>query len=125
MLMTLKRLALSFTLVLAFAAVEAGTADADFLNDIKQGARQVGRAVGEGVEDAGDAIGRGARRLGRELERGYCRVTEDRDCRVNSSVGRDKKGTYAYDPKNPQKKYRGDEEDPNASERDKQLSKFA
>ena len=125
MRMTLKRLALCFTLLLAFSAVEAGTANADFLNDVKRGARKVGRAIGEGVEDAGDAVGRGARRLGRDLERGYCRLTEDDDCRVNSSVARDKKGTYAYDPKNPKQKYRGDESDPKANERDKQLSKFA
>ncbi|MGE3875350.1 MAG: hypothetical protein AB7F74_20545, partial [Parvibaculaceae bacterium] len=75
--------------------------------------------------DAGDAIGRGARKVGRDMEKGYCRLTENRNCRVNSSVARDKKGTYAYDPKNPKKKYRGDETDPKETERDKQLSKFA
>ncbi|MGE0007995.1 MAG: hypothetical protein AB7S92_20740 [Parvibaculaceae bacterium] len=134
--MTLERLALCFTLLLVFPAVDVGAAKADFLNDVKRGARKtgqaiergakkVGRAVGEGVEDAGDAIGRGARKLGRDMERGYCRVTEDRDCRVNGSVGRDRKGTYAYDPKNPKKKYRGDETDPRASDRDRQLSRFA
>jgi hypothetical protein len=58
------------------------------------------------------------------MERGYCRLSKDSGCRVNSSVGRDKKGTYAYDPKT-KKKYRGDETDPKATERDKQLSKFA
>ena len=123
--MTLKRLALCFTLLISFPAVEIGSAQADFLTDIKRGARKVGRAIGEGVEDAGDAVERGARRLGRDLERGYCDLTEDSDCRVNSGVRRDKKGTYAYDPKNPKKRYRGDETDPQTTERDKQLSKFA
>jgi hypothetical protein len=119
--MTLKRLALCFTLLVVFSAVEAAPLKADLLGGIKK----AGRAIGEGVEDAGQAIGRGARKLGRDMERGYCRLTKDRDCRVNSNVARDKKGTYAYDPKNPKKKYRGDETDPKATERDKQLSKFA
>lgn len=123
--MTLKRLALCFPLLLAFSAAEVGPANADFLNDVKRGASQVGRAIGEGVEDAGNAIGRGARKLGRDMERGYCKLSENRKCRVNSSVGRDKKGTYAYDPKNPKKKYRGDDTDPKATDRDKELSKFA
>jgi hypothetical protein len=123
--MTIKRLAFCFSLLLAFSTVNVGSVNADLLTDIKKGARKVGRAIGEGVEDAGHAVGRGARKLGGDLERGYCNLTEDKDCRVNSSVGRDKKGTYAYDPKNPKKKYRGDETDPSGTDRDKELSKFA
>lgn len=123
--MTLKRLALCFALLPAFLAVEVGTANADLLTDIQRGAKKVGRAIGEGVDDAGQAMGRGARKLGRDMETGYCRLTEDRNCRVNSNVGRDKKGSYAYDPKNPKKKYRGDETDPKTTDRDKELSKFA
>jgi hypothetical protein len=118
-LMTLKRLALCFTLFAAFSAFEVAPLKADLLGGIKK----AGRAIGEGVEDAGQAIGRGARKLGRDMERSYCRLSKD--CRVNSSVARDKKGTYAYDPKNPKKKYRGDETDPKETDRDKQLSKFA
>jgi hypothetical protein len=112
--MTLKRLALCFTLLVAFSAAQVQTAHADLFNDFKRGALRVG-----------GAMERGARKLGRDMERGYCRLTEARDCRVNSSVARDKKGPYAYDPKNPKKKYRGDETDPKDTERDKQLSKFA
>jgi hypothetical protein len=117
--MTLKRLALGFALLFSFSAVEVGPVKADLIGGIKQ----VGRAIGEGVEDAGHAVGRAGRKLGRDMERSYCRLTKE--CRVNSSVGRDKKGTYAYDPKNPKKKYRGDDTDPKETERDKQLSKFA
>ncbi len=112
--MTLKRLALCFTLLVAFSAVEAQTANADLFNDFKRGALKVG-----------SAIERGARKVGRDMERGYCRLSENRDCRVNSSVARDKKGTYAYDPKEPKKKYRGDATDPKVTDRDKQMSKFA
>jgi hypothetical protein len=119
--MTLKRLAFCFTLIVAIAAVEVGSPRADFLGSVKK----AGRAIGEGAEDAGHAIGRGARKLGRDMERGYCRLTEARDCRVNSSLARDKRGTYAYEPKNPKKKYRGDQTDPKETDRDKQLSKFA
>jgi hypothetical protein len=121
--MATKRLAFCFTVLLAFTAVEVVPAHADLLNDIKRGARKAGHAIGEGVEDAGHAIGRGARKIGRDMERGYCRMTKD--CTVNSGVARDKKGTYAYDPKNPKKKFRGDETDPQVTDRDKQLSKFA
>jgi len=119
--MTLKRLALCFAFIVAFAALGAEPLKADFLGSVKK----AGNAIGEGVEEAGSAIGRGARKIGRDMERGYCRLTEAKDCRVNSSVARDKKGTYAYDPKNPNKKYRGDGTDPKATDRDKQLSKFA
>ena len=112
--MILKRLALCITLLVALSAVEAQTAKADLFNDFKRGALKVG-----------SAMERGARKLGRDMERGYCRLTEAKGCRVNSSVARDKKGTYAYDPKNPSKKYRGEESDPKETDRDKQLSKFA
>jgi hypothetical protein len=122
-LMILKRLALSLALLLTFATVDVATVKADLITNIEHGARKVGRAIERGAKKAGDAIGRGARKVGRDMERGYCRLTKD--CRVNSGVARDKKGTYAYDPKNPKKKYRGDETDPKVTDRDKQLSKFA
>jgi hypothetical protein len=120
-LMTLKRLALCFTFIVALAALEVGPVKADFIGSVKR----AGHAIGEGVEEAGSALGRGARKLGRDMERGYCRLTEARHCRVNSSVARDKQGTYAYDPKDPKTKYRGDETDPKLTDRDKELSKFA
>lgn len=134
--MTLKRLALCCAALLVFSGMQGAPLRADLLDDIGTGARKTGkaiergatkagRAVKEGVEDAGEAVGRGARKLGRDLERGYCDLTSDRDCRVNARVGRDKQGPYTYDPKNPSKKYRGDETDPAQTDRDKQLSGFA
>ncbi len=134
--MSLYRLALGCAVLVIASGFEAPSLRADILGDIETGARKTGqaiergatkagRAVKEGVEDAGEAIGRGARRLGRDLERGYCQLTDDRDCRVNARVGRDKQGRYAYDPNNPSRKYRGDETDQAQSDRDKQLSGFA
>jgi len=134
--MPLYRLALGCAALVIVSGLHAPPARADMLGDIGTGARKTGqaiergatkagRAVKEGVEDAGEAIGRGARRLGRDLERGYCEVTSDRDCHVNARVGRDKQGPYAYDPKTPAKKYRGDETDQALSDRDRQLSEFA
>jgi hypothetical protein len=116
--MTIKRRFFCLALVLGMSAVQVVPLKADLLGGIKK----AGRAIGEGMEDAGEAFGRGARKLGRDMERGYCRFAKDRDCRVRGSVGRDRKGTYAYAPKNPKKKYRGDGIDPRASVRDKQLS---
>lgn len=134
--MTLKRLALCCAALLVFSGLQEAPVRADLLGDIGTGARKTGkaiergatkagRAIKGGVEDAGEAVGRGARKLGRDLERGYCDVTSDRDCRVNARVGRDKQGPYTYDPKNPSKKYRGDETDSAQTDRDKQLSGFA
>lgn len=134
--MSLNRLVLGSAALVMVSALQISPLSADVLGDIATGARKTGqaiergatkagRAVKEGVEDAGEAIGRGARRLGRDLERGYCELTEDKDCRVNARVGRDKQGPYAYDPKNPSRKYRGDETDQAQSARDKQLSGFA
>ena len=122
------RLALCFVALIAFTAVDSLPAGADLLGDIKTGARKTGNAIERGAKEAGRAVGRGARKVGRELERGYCDTftdKSDRQCRVESGVGYDKKGTYTYDPKNPKQKYRGDKTDPAATERDKQLNKFA
>src|SRR5437868_1996801 len=134
--MTLKRLALCCAALLVFSGMQGAPVRADRLGDIGTGARKTGKAIErgatkagrsikEGAEDAGEAVGRGARRLGRDLERGYCDLTSDRNCRVNARVGRDKQGPYTYDPKNPSKKYRGNEADPAQTDRDKQLSGFA
>ncbi|MBK1870320.1 hypothetical protein [Taklimakanibacter albus] len=134
--MSLNRLALCCAALIVFSGLHVAPASADLLGDIgtgvrktgkaiERGAKKAGKAVKEGAEDAGEAIGRGARKLGRDLERGYCNLTSDRDCRVNARVGRDKQGPYTYDPKNPSKKYRGDETDPAQTDRDKQLSGFA
>lgn len=134
--MLLTRLALGCAAIVILSGLQVSPVRADMLGDIETGARKTGkaiergatkagRAVKEGVEDAGEAIGRGARKLGRDLERGYCELTSDKDCRVNARVGRDKQGPYTYDPKNPSKKYRGDETDQALSGRDKQLSGFA
>lgn len=134
--MTLNRLALICAALVVFSGLQGIPARADLLGDIgtgarktgqaiERGAKKAGRAVKEGVEDAGEAVGRGARKLGRDLERGYCDLTSDKDCRVNARVGRDKQGPYTYDPKNPSKKYRGDETDQAQTARDKQLSGFA
>ena len=132
--MPLTRLAVCCAALFVFSGTPAVPVHADVLGDIgtgvkktgkaiERGAVKAGQAVKEGAEDAGEAIGRGARKLGRDMERGYCNLTKD--CRVNARVGRDKQGPYTYDPKNPAKKYRGDETDPTGSERDKQLSGFA
>jgi hypothetical protein len=126
--MTLSRFAFCFAALLAFSGVHAVPASADLIGDIKTGARKAGRVIKKGVEDTGHAIKRGGRKLGSELERGYCDTftdKSDRQCRVESGVGYDKKGTYTYDPKNPKQKYRGDKTDPAKTERDKQLNKFA
>ncbi len=115
--MTLRRLAFCLLALVCFSAVHSLPANADLITDIKRGARK-----------AGNAIERGARKVGSQIEYGFCDTftdKSDRQCRVESGVGYDRKGTYTYDPKNPKKKYRGDESDPTATERDKELKKFA
>ncbi len=129
------RLALCVLALVAFTGVHSLPVQADLLGDIKKGARttgnaiergakKVGNVIGEGVEDTGRALKRG----GRALHRGFCDTFTDKSdaqCRAESGVGYDKKGTYTYDPKDPKKKYRGDETDPALTDRDKHLSKFA
>jgi len=115
--MTLSRFAVCVLALFAFSAGHSLPAEADLLNDIKRGARKAGNAIERGVKKTGQAI-----------EYGFCDTftdKSDRRCRMESGIGYDKKGTYTYDPKNPKKKYRGDETDPKATERDKELTKFA
>src|SRR5688572_22032956 len=109
--MSIKRFAFCFTVLLAFSTVYASPASADLITEIKKGARKtgtaikrgarkVGSAIEEGVEDTGVALKRG----GRTLHRGFCDTFTDKSdaqCRAESGVGYDKKGTYTYDPKNP------------------------
>jgi hypothetical protein len=126
--MTLSRFAFCFIALVSFSTVHSLPASADFVTDIKRGARKAGNAIERGVKQTGRAIERGVRKTGQAIEYGYCDTftdKSDRRCRMESGVGYDKKGTYTYDPKNPKKKYRGDKSDPALTERDKELNEFA
>lgn len=123
-IMTIKRLAFCFASLLVFSAVQVGSANADMLGDIKTGARKAGNAIERGARN----VGRAMERTGRALHRGFCDALTDKSdaqCAAESGVGYDKRGTYTYDPNDPSRKYRGDETDPNATDRDRHLSKFA
>jgi hypothetical protein len=122
--MTPSRFAFCLAALLAFSGVHAVPARADLIGDIKTGARKAGRVIKEGVEDTGRALKRG----GRALHRGFCDTFTDKSdaqCRAESGVGYDKKGAYTYDPKNPKRRFRGDETDQAATDREKHLSRFA
>jgi len=119
-------------------AIEKGAHDAG--KAIEKGTQDTGKAIEKGAHDTGNAIEKGAQDTGKgldhfgtEFEKAFCdfftagRASQgEAGCNVNGGVGYDSdRGTYTYDPANPEQKYYGDETAKSSSEADKNLKEFA
>lgn len=87
--------------------------------------------AGKDINKTAIKVGKGAEHLGQQVGKTFCDLMTmgqysqgNAGCNINAGVGRDSKGTYVYNPSDPDKKYRGDESDENKGPTDQRLSEM-